>query len=186
MRRLDIISDVICPWCWIAKAQLDLALSEVPPVEVHWRPFQLNPDMPAEGMPRAEYRARKFGARAAQLDAQLTEVGRANGLQFRFDRVARTPNTLAAHALLRAASGPAQHALAEALFRAYFHDGQDLGDDAVLGGFGVVDLTLQAEAAAEDAAFRAMGISAVPTFALDGVVLISGAVGTEQMVAALA
>ena len=139
MRRLDIISDAICPWCWIGKANLDRALAiHGGEWEVHWRPFQLNPDMPAEGVPRAEYRAAKFGsaARGAELDARVAEAGRLAGLEFRHDRMLRTPNTVLAHRLIRYAAGPAQHALMEALFRAYFHDGEDVGESDVRARIG--------------------------------------------------
>ncbi len=200
MRRVDIISDAICPWCWIGKANLDRALSMLGGEwEVHWRPFQLNPDMPAEGVPRAEYRAAKFGSveRGAELDAQVAAAGRLAGLEFRHDRMLRTPNTVAAHRLVRHAAGPGQHALVEALFRAYFHDGEDVGDAAVLArigaAHGVADAAaflagdgLDAEVRAEDAQFRRMGISGVPSFALDGRVLWSGAQPAERMAEALA
>ncbi len=199
MRRLDIISDAICPWCWIGKAKLDRALAELGGEwEVHWRPFQLNPDMPPEGVPRAEYRAAKFGsvARGAELDAQVVEAGRMAGVEFRHDRMARTPNTVQAHRLVRHAAGPGQHALVEALFRAYFHDGEDVGDAAVLTrigeAYGIADAAallagdaLEAEVRAEDAQFRRMGISGVPSVAVDGRLAWSGAQPPERIIEAL-
>ena len=192
-RRIDVISDVICPWCWIGKRQLEGALAMLDtPFAIHWRPFQLNPDLPAEGVERASYRAAKFGSveRGAELDANVAAAGRVVGLEFRHDRMLRTPNTIAAHRLL-AWAGVRQNDLAEALFRAYFQDGQDIGDHAVLAGV-AAELGLDAapflasdgqdaEVRAEDANFRRLGISGVPSFALDGAVLFSGAYPAERM-----
>jgi predicted DsbA family dithiol-disulfide isomerase len=196
-RRIDVISDAICPWCWIGKRQLDIALTtlrqEGLAFSVHWRPFQLNPDMPEEGVERSAYRAAKFGSieRSRELDAQVAEAGRAVGLEFRHDRMRRTPNTVKAHRLIRWAEGPAQQALVEALFRAYFHEGQDVGDAGVLAeiaaGVGLEATEFLAgnqqeqEVREEDAHFRRIGISGVPSFALDGRVLFSGAWPAERM-----
>lgn len=199
MRRLDIISDAICPWCWIGKAHLDRALATLGgDWAVHWRPFQLNPDMPPGGVPRAEYRAAKFGSaeRGAALDAQVAAAGRLAGLEFRHGRMARTPSTILAHRLVRHAAGPGQHALVEALFRAYFHDGEDVGDPAVLARIGeahgiagaaafLAGTDEEAEVRAEDAGFRRLGISGVPSVALDGRLLWSGAQPAERIVEAL-
>jgi predicted DsbA family dithiol-disulfide isomerase len=196
-RRIDVISDAICPWCWIGKRQLDTALTTLRQAglrfSVHWRPFQLNPDMPAEGVERSAYRAAKFGSleRSRELDAQVAEAGRAVGLDFRHDRMQRTPNTVRAHRLIRFAEGPLQHALVEALFRAYFHEGQDVGDTAVLAevaaGVGLDAAEFLAgqeqeeQVRAEDAYFRRIGISGVPSFALEGRVLFSGAWPADRM-----
>ena len=191
MKRIDIISDAICPWCWIGKRQLDLALEgREAEFEVVWRPFQLNPDMPPEGVPRAA----KFGSetRGAELDAQVAAAGRSIGLEFRHALMQRTPNTIQAHRLLRFAAGPAQHALAESLFRAYFHEGRDIGDKATLAEIattqGIEDAAAflasdehEAEIRAEDAHFRRLGISGVPSFALDGRVMFSGALPAARM-----
>jgi predicted DsbA family dithiol-disulfide isomerase len=192
-RRIDVISDAICPWCWIGKRQLEAALAMLDtPFTIHWRPFQLNPDMPAEGVERASYRAAKFGSveRGAELDANVAAASHTVGLDFRHDRMLRTPNTIAAHRLLRWA-GPRQNDLAEALFRAYFQEGQDIGDHAVLAALAqTLDLDatdflasdeFDAEVRAEDANFRRLGISGVPSFALDGAVLFSGAYPAERM-----
>jgi predicted DsbA family dithiol-disulfide isomerase len=209
-RRIDVISDAICPWCWIGKTNLDAALALLGPAaagfSVHWRPFQLNPDMPPEGVERAAYRAQKFGSvtRGAELDANVAEAGRKVGLEFRHDRMLRTPNTVNVHRLLQwsgsqsagsQSTGLGQHEMAEALFRAYFHDGKDIGDLATLAD---VAATLGLDAAAflasdelaeevraEDAYFRKIGISGVPSFALDGRVLFSGAYPAEHIAAAL-
>lgn len=200
--RIDVVSDVICPWCWIGKRHLEGALARLADegerFEVHWRPFQLNPDMPPEGVERDAYRAAKFGSleRSRELDAQVAAAGAAAGLEFRFDRQRRTPNTVNAHRLVRhagAAGGSArQDAVVEALFRAYFHDGLDIGDSAVLAG-AAADAGLdgaaaflasgegEAEVREEDAGFRRLGISGVPSFALAGHVLFSGAVPADRM-----
>ncbi len=192
---IDIVSDVICPWCWIGKRHLEAALAELSREGLHfavrWRPFQLNPDMPREGVEREAYRAAKFGSleRSRQLDAQVAEAGRAVGLGFRHDRMARTPNTLPAHALIRAAGqAGAQDAVVEALFRAYFTEGRDVGDAAVLAevaagaGLDATLATLHEDAVqTEDEAARRGGISGVPSFLLDRYLLFSGAVPGARM-----
>ena len=189
-RRIDVISDAICPWCWIGKRQMERALAMLDqPFTIHWRPYQLNPDMPVEGVERASYRAAKFGSveRGAELDANVAAAGRAVGLEFRHDRMLRTPNTVAAHRLIRWAGEP----IVEPLFQAYFQDGQDIGDHAVLAAIAAtigLDATAflasdegDAEVRAEDAHFRRIGINGVPSFALDGQVMFSGAYPAEHM-----
>ena len=131
--RLDVVSDAICPWCYIGKRRLAAALPLLAAagleLAVRWRPFQLNPDMPEEGIPRRSYRIAKFGswARSQELDARVAAVGAAEGLEFRHELMARTPNTLAAHVLIDAAyaAGGAdlQDRTVEALFAAYFTQG---------------------------------------------------------------
>ena len=196
-RRIDVISDVICPWCWIGKRQLEAALAMLDiPFAVHWRPYQLNPDMPVEGVARAEYRAKKFGSatRGAELDANVAASGRAVGLEFRHDLMLRTPNTIAAHRLIRWAGerqAGTKNDMMEALFQAYFQDGQDIGDHAVLADIAealgldassfLASDEYDAGVRAEDANFRRIGISGVPSFALDGAVMFSGAYPAEHM-----
>lgn len=193
-RRIDVISDAICPWCWIGKRQLEAALAQLGGgFAVFWRPYQLNPDMPVEGVERAAYRAAKFGSleRSREADARVAEAGRAVGLEFRHDRMLRTPNTIKAHRLIRWA-GPRQDAMVETLFQAYFHDGEDLGDDTTLARLAaragldnaaefLASGAEEAEVRAEDAQFRRIGISGVPSFALDGRVMFSGAWPAERM-----
>ena len=202
LSRIDVVSDAICPWCWIGKRHLEGALArlaaESERFEVHWRPFQLNPDMPRGGVERAAYRAAKFGSleRSRELDAQVAAAGAAAGLEFRFDRQSRTPNTVDAHRLIRRAGeagGTAlQDTVVEALFRAYFQEGRDIGNAAMLAevasgaGFGGATAFLasgegEEEVLEEDAGFRRLGISGVPSFALSGHVLFSGAVPAERM-----
>src|SRR6185436_307818 len=125
---IEIASDVICPWCYIGKRRLEKALAlvkdEIRP-EIRWLPFQLNPDMPSGGLPRAEYRKAKFGSleRAKGLDARVAAEGRGEGIDFAFDRMERTPNTVAAHQLIDLAQKQGKgDAVVDALFRAYFED----------------------------------------------------------------
>lgn len=202
--RIDVVSDAICPWCLVGKRSLEGALAllaeEGERFEVHWRPFQLNPDMPREGVERDAYRAAKFGSieRSRELDAQVAAAGATAGLEFRHDLMRRTPSTLDAHRLIRLAGerGTAvQNGLVEALFRAYFQEGRDIGSRAVLAevaagaagmdaaevaGFLASDAA-EAEVREEDAGFRRLGLSGVPTFALEGHVLFSGAMPAERM-----
>lgn len=177
---VEVWSDPICPWCFIGKRRLAKAVAGLD-VQVVWRPFQLNPDMPRDGMPRADYRAAKFGslARSRELEARVEEVGREEGIAFAFDRVARTPNTFDAHRLLRRALRTGtQEVVAEALFRAYFLEGRDLGDPAVLAGLGGGPLAGDEEAEEvrrEEAEGRALGIQGVPFFVIGRRVGLSGA-----------
>ena len=141
--RIDVISDVICPWCYIGKRQLERALELLEKQHlrftVAWHPFQLNPDMPREGVDRAQYRLAKFGSleRSQQLDERITETAASVGLEFHLDRLTRTPNTLNAHRLIRfAGQKGVQDGVVEALFEGYFGNGADIGDDSVLAKLG--------------------------------------------------
>ena len=203
--RLEIVSDAICPWCYIGKRRFDRALPQIAAagirLAVHWRAFQLNPAMPPGGMLRAEYRAAKFGspARSAELDAQVTAAAAQAGLALRLDRIARTPSTVDAHRLLAlAARFGRQDATVERLFAAYFTDGQDISDPETLLACAVQaglphDETAtwlagdagRAEVLAEDAGFRAAGLTGVPTFILEGHVLFSGALPADTMAEAI-
>lgn len=140
---VDVISDVICPWCYIGKRRLEKAIADFgKPVEVRWHPFQLNPAMPKEGISRREYRKRKFGSweRSQELDARIIAVGKEEGIRFAFDKMERTPNTVDAHRLIWLADrGGVQDAVVEALFRAYFTQGRDIGDQHTL-----LDVTVDA------------------------------------------
>jgi predicted DsbA family dithiol-disulfide isomerase len=135
---IDIYSDLICPWCYIGKRRMEAGLKlmgkDFHP-EIVWRPFQLNPDMPFEGMNRKVYRSKKFGSweRSMTMDAQVVEVGKSVGLEFNFDKALVTPNTLAGHRLLWwAEKKDHQDRLAEGLFHAYFTEGRDVGKHDVL------------------------------------------------------
>lgn len=140
--RIDIISDVVCPWCFIGKRHLDSALemyrSQHPEAEqplVRWLPFQLNPDIPAQGMARGEYTTRKFGGpeRVREIYSRVEIAGANAGIAFAFNRITVQPNTLQAHRVIHfAAREGRQHAVVESLFAGYFLEGRDLSDDAAL------------------------------------------------------
>lgn len=191
--KLEVASDVICPWCYIGKRRLERALSllknELSP-QIRWLPFQLNPGMPKEGVPRAEYRRAKFGSleRSRQLDARVIAEGKSEGIDFAFDRIQRTPNTTQAHRLIALAEN--QNAVVDALFRAYFEDARDIGDPAVLADIaaqcGVKGWPERApDVSALEDEVRAMGISAVPTFIFDRKSGISGAYPAETLAQAI-
>ena len=132
---ISVFSDVICPWCYLGKRRLERALEESGlDAEIRWLPFELNPEMPPDGMARAEYRARKFGPeKAAALDRDMEARGSQEGIAFAFDRIERTPNTRRAHLLIGHASRRGRGAAAaEALFRAYFEEARDIGDPEIL------------------------------------------------------
>ena len=199
--RLEIVSDVICPWCWIGRAHLDRALAILAEdgmtFDIGCLPYQLNPDMPEGGVERAIYRAQKFGSveRGAELDAQVVDAGRAAGLEFRHDLMARTPNTVDAHRLIRlAAPTGLQHALVGRLFRAYFQEGEDVGDRAVLARLAAetglpedvitaftAGEVARAEVMMESRALAQAGINGVPSFLLDRHLLFSGAMPGQRM-----
>ena len=191
--KLEVASDVICPWCYIGKKRLEKALgllkSELTP-EMGWLPFQLNPGMPKEGMPRAEYRKAKFGSleRSRELDARVIAEGRSEGIAFAFERIERTPNTAAAHRLIALAED--QNTVVSALFRAYFEEGKDIGDpqvlDEIASGCGVRGWPERApDVSALEEEVRAMGITAVPTFIFDRRAGISGAYPAETLAGAI-
>ena len=195
--RLDIISDPICPWCYIGRTALGRALAAQPdhPFQIAWHPYQLNPDMPAEGMERTTYLEAKFGGRAAaaQAYAPVLERAEAEGLNIDFPAIVRTPNTMNAHRLIEWAGAEGrQDAVAMALFRAYFDEGRDIGDIAVLADVAewagldraMILRLLQGDAerdaiAAQDRAFRDMGITGVPTFIVAGQHVVTGAQPTQ-------
>ena len=130
---LDVYSDAVCPWCYIGKRRLDtvMATPAGEGVEVHWRAYQLNPQIPAEGMDRDAYMKARFGERArpSRIYEQIVREGESEGIEFRFDRIKRMPNTIDAHRLVSlAGEHGVQNAMLEVLFRAYFCDGEDVGD----------------------------------------------------------
>jgi predicted DsbA family dithiol-disulfide isomerase len=199
--RIDIVSDAICPWCYIGKRQLERALvdlgSEGLAFSIHWNPFQLNPDMPKEGRDRAAYRAWKFGSteKAASLDARIVEAAAQVGLEFHPERIERTPNTIDAHRLIWfAGQKGVQDATMESVFLAYFINAEDIGQHSVLAdcaaasgldrdevkAFLAGDLA-DKEMRAADVAAREAGVSGVPSFFLDGYGLFSGAMPAVEM-----
>ena len=206
--RLDIVSDTICPWCFIGKRHLEAALpilaAEGLNFDLHWRPFQLNPDMPKAGVDRRTYRTAKFGSweRSQALDVQVAAAGAAAKLQFRHDLMQRTPNTVASHVLIRLAhelgGAACQDRVVEALFRAYFTGGQDIGDAQVLAELGAkagIDrariLATVGDAASTEAVLKEEGlarglrIDGVPSFVLEGHLMFSGAQPAATMVRVL-
>ena len=201
---LNIVSDIICPWCYIAKKQLASALAlafEATQLASHfdvtWRPFELNPDMPISGVDRVSYRTQKFGSwqRSQALDADVAAAGKRVGINFRHDLMARTPNSFQAHRLiLLAGHDELQSAAVDALFKAYFTEGRNVGETSALVEI-AAEAGLDAERvlkflhsnvgadeirSQEQSAMNAE-ISGVPTFMLDGEVIFSGAVGAEAM-----
>ena len=191
--KLEVASDVVCPWCYIGKRRLEKALEllkgEVE-VEVRWLPFQLNPGLPAEGMPRAEYRKAKFGSleRSKQMDARVIAEGKAEGIDFAFERMERQPNTSQAHRLIALAGN--QNAVVNALFRAHFEQARDIGDPKVLAEIaaqcGVQGWPENAQdVSALENEVRGMGISAVPTFIFERKSGVSGAYPAETLAAAI-
>ena len=189
---VDVISDVICPWCFIGKRRLEKAVAAIgKPVKVDWHPFQLNPTMPTEGISRREYRIKKFGSweRSMQLDANIVAVGKEEGIHFDFDRMEWTPNTLDAHRLIWLADkDDCQDTIVEALFRAYFTDGRDISNRKT-----IIDVVAEAgldrqraegvlnseegmdaiKEAGEQA--QRLRVDSVPFFLINGEITLSGA-----------
>ena len=195
--KIDIISDTICPWCFIGKRRLERALAQRPQerVEIAWRPFQLNPDMPREGMDRQSYLATKFGGadRAKRQYGRIEEAGESEGIGFRFDLIGRTPNTVNSHRLVHFARGRGrQDEVVEGLFRAYFLEGRDVGDLDVLTGIaeaaGLPAAETRAflagdeqrdEILAADVHVRLLGVTGVPCFIIEDKYAVSGAQSPE-------
>ncbi len=199
--HIEIYSDVVCPWCYVGKRRLERALTQFSgEARTTWRPFQLNPTMPLDGWDRRSYLEAKFGSLEAfeRLEGQVIEAGAAEGIPFAFDRIARTPNTLAAHRLIwHAQRHDKQDAVVEALFHAYFVEGQDIGNIETLarvatraglertgtetflkGDGGIADVK------AEEAAGHRLGIRGVPYFVMNGAYAISGAHPPESFISA--
>jgi predicted DsbA family dithiol-disulfide isomerase len=204
---IDVISDVVCPWCYIGRRRLGEALSqyavdqpEARPL-VSWHPFQLNPDLPQEGIDRRAYLEAKFGGpgRAAQIYERVRAAGRAVGIDFAFERIQRQPNTRDAHRLISwAQSRGSAEDLVEGLFRAYFLEGRFVGDRDVLADV-AGEAGLPADAArayldsdagtdtidAMDRRVRELGVTGVPFFIFNGRVAVSGAHEPETLVGAM-
>ncbi|MDD7973168.1 DsbA family oxidoreductase [Roseinatronobacter alkalisoli] len=197
MIRLDIYSDPVCPWCFIGKARLDRALESRPdhPFDIRWKPFQLNPDMPATGMSRDEYMAMKFGDAKGILDAHkpIIDAAEDTGLTLDLPAITRTPNTLNAHRLIHwAGLEGRQTAMVSTLFRAYFQQGRDIGDSETLLALGdsvgldrsMIARLLDSDAdrdiiATADRDARARGISGVPFFVVAQQYAVPGAQSVE-------
>lgn len=197
MITLDILSDPVCPWCYIGKANLDRALEARPEhaLTIQWHPFQLNPDMPPEGADRRAYLEAKFGGKdnAVKIYTRIAEAAEAAGLKIDFGGIKRTPNTLDAHRLIHwAGLEGRQTAAVSRLFKAYFEDGKDIGDREVLleiaDGIGLdremirrlfdSDADLD-DIRARDEHARQRGVTGVPTFVLANQHVLPGAQPTE-------
>jgi predicted DsbA family dithiol-disulfide isomerase len=203
--RIEVVWDVVCPWCFIGKRRLEKALqivqddAQVGCARVTWRAFQLNPDLPNEGIERAEYVRRKFGSNVPSIYQRVAQAGRTAGIEFAFDRISRQPNTLRAHQLVRLAQrAERQDAMVETLFQAYFLEGKDLTQDYVLvelaGRAGVAreaaaealtDAREREAIAADETAARALGVSGVPFFIFNRHLAVSGAHEPEVLVRAM-
>jgi len=200
MLHIEVYSDVVCPWCYVGKRRLERALGQLKRPHITWRPFQLNPTMPKEGMDRTTYLKAKFGSLDAfgQMKEHLLTAGVEEHIPFAFDKVLRTPNTFMAHRLIWYAEQQGrQDAAVESLFREYFTEGADIGSVTVLGQLagragldaGAVESFLHGEEGitevkAEETTGRRLGIRGVPYFVLNGSISISGAQSPDIFVSA--
>jgi predicted DsbA family dithiol-disulfide isomerase len=180
--NIDVVSDVVCPWCYLGKKRLERAIAGQPgePIEVHWRPYQLDPSIPAQGLERRAYMINKFGndGRIEAAHERLRALGAEEGIAFDFDKIARAPNTLDAHRLIRwAFVAGAQDRIVDRLFKLYFEEGRDIGDRALLietaAECGIdrevvaklfADGSDEEEVRAEIAQAQSLGVTGVPFF----------------------
>ncbi|CAN7578737.1 DsbA family oxidoreductase [Rhizobium sp. LjRoot98] len=204
--NIDVVSDVVCPWCYLGKARLDQAIANVAGdvlVTVNWRPYQLNPDLPQEGVDHKIHLAEKLGGQAAvdRAHEMLAGLGEQDGIAFNFDAVKISPNTLDAHRLIRWAlteGGDTQSEVATLLFKANFEEGRNIGDHAVLLDIATeagLDRTVIAALLASDAdkdavseeidMARGMGVTGVPCFIIDSKYAVMGAQSVEVLEDAL-
>ncbi|MGA6827498.1 DsbA family oxidoreductase [Nitrospira sp. NS4] len=200
--HIEVYSDVVCPWCYVGKRRLERALASFGgDARVTWRPFQLNPTMPREGMDRTAYLEAKFGSLEAfrQLEEHVLAAGASERISFAFEKIARTPNTFAAHRLIWLGEREGcQDAVVDSLFRGYFEEGADIGSVPTLlqlasrAGLSaeLVERVFRsdegtAEVKAEEAAGHKLGIRGVPYFVVDGAYAISGAQPVDIFVSAL-
>jgi predicted DsbA family dithiol-disulfide isomerase len=198
---IDIVSDVVCPWCYIGKRNLEAALASLPEnnVEIRWRPYQLDSTIPPEGIARRAYLERKFGARVDEIYTRVAAAGRDAGIDFAFEHIKRSPNTLDAHRLIRwAQSAGKQNEIVERLFRDFFIEGRDLGERSVLieaaGAIGmepdVVARLLEGDADKESvreeiATAQRLGVTGVPFFIIAGRFALPGAQPAEVLASAI-
>jgi predicted DsbA family dithiol-disulfide isomerase len=198
--QVDVIADLICPWCYLGKRRLDDALSAVHgPSQVTWYPFQINPAMPAAGMPLDEYLEKRFGSAEKLQPAmdELTQIGKAEGVNFNFDKLERVPNSLDAHRLMKLAETEeiSTSDLAENILRGFFENGLDIADRDVLidigGGYGLspadinkaLDNDLSRRAVlTQEAHVRQSGVTGVPDFLINKRLFAVGAQSTESLV----
>jgi predicted DsbA family dithiol-disulfide isomerase len=198
---IDIVSDVVCPWCYIGKRNLEAALAARPvgDVEIRWRPYQLDATIPPEGIARRTYLERKFGTRVDEIYGRVAVAGHEAGIDFAFDRIERSPNTLDAHRLIRwAQSAGRQNDIVEELFHSFFIEGRDIGDHAVLtetaaaAGMDaeVVQRLLPGDADKESvreeiATAQRLGVTGVPFFIFAGRFGLPGAQPAEVLADAI-
>lgn len=200
---LDIVSDVVCPWCYVGKRRLERALATLEdfPITIRWRPYELNPTLPRAGMDRREYCERKFGSldQARRLYARVEAAAAEDDLPMHVERITRTPNTRSAHRLVElAGEHGCQDAVVDGLFEAYFVAGRDVGDLATLREIGIaaglagetIDTMLTDAAGdalieATERAAREAGVDGVPAFLYNGRLLFSGAQSPETIALAL-
>jgi predicted DsbA family dithiol-disulfide isomerase len=198
---IDIVSDVVCPWCYIGKRNLEAALASLPEnnVEIRWRPYQLDSTIPPEGIARRAYLERKFGTRVDEIYTRVAAAGHEAGIDFAFSRIERSPNTLDAHRLIRwAQSAGKQNEIVERLFRDFFIEGRDLGERSVLieaaGAIGmepdVVARLLEGNADKESvreeiATAQRLGVTGVPFFIIAGRFALPGAQPAEVLAGAI-
>jgi predicted DsbA family dithiol-disulfide isomerase len=195
---VDVVSDVMCPWCYIGKRRLDRAQVMAPDAEtvVRWRPFQLDATIPPEGMNRQEYLDRKFGReQATEIYKQIRETGEMEGIAFAFDRIEKAPNTINAHRLIRWAEvGEQQDMVVERLFELFFTKGEDIGETSVLlevAREAQMDIDLVEEALATDrdaeevqqeiALAHELGVQGVPSFVFNRQHMLVGAQRAEVL-----
>lgn len=191
--RIEFIFDTVCPWCYVGKRRFERALAMRPGTRatIVWRPFLLNPDIPAEGIDRRAYLDRKFGgpARVQRVHSAVAAAGEVEGIVFDFDRILRAPNTLNSHRMIRFAGGLGREAeTVEALYRGYFCEGRDIGSVPELVELGR-ELGLPAEPLGsylrsdsdvaaifnENARSHRLGVNGVPCLMLDGTYAVAGA-----------
>ncbi len=199
--KIDVYTDVICPWCWLGKRRLEKALEAVPEVEaeLHYLPYELRPDTPEEGIDRVKHLKAKYGAGVETMDARISGLGKEVGLDYHFEKASKIPNTFKAHRVIWFAGTQGfQKPVTEALHEAYFRDGKDIGDNKVLaevaGGAGMdkekVENFLNSDKGTEEVRELEeksynLGISGVPFFVFDEKTALSGAHPVEGFVSIL-
>jgi predicted DsbA family dithiol-disulfide isomerase len=197
---VDVVSDVVCPWCYVGKRRLERALAATGATEVRWRPYQLDPTIPPEGRDRAAYMAAKFpdAARLAEVHERLTVLGQEVGIAFDFAAIRRAPNTLDAHRAIRfATQAGVGDAMAERLFADYFEHGRDIADRTVLAeaardcGLGDIEARLASEEGTREVydeieQARRLGVEGVPFFIFAGRLAVSGAQSEDVFAQAIA
>jgi len=199
---IDVVSDVVCPWCFIGKRRLEAAIASEPSIEVavRWRPFLLDPSVPPGGLDREQYMRQKFGGRDfTEAHNRLTEMGRAEGAPYRFDRIRRSPNTIDAHRVVRwAAEAGQEDAMVERLFTDYFVEGRDVGNHEILADAAAsvgLDRTMilarlatpfeRAAVEAEIAAAQRIGVTGVPCFIIANKYGVVGAQSPDVLAGAI-